>query len=371
VAIVGSSDYYWRVTGPAKAIGAKPILIPEIGGAYSILTPNDDTEFRWSMDAKADKDFIHYPDVEGSSVVWTRPDLWRATHSKAMKEQLGLRTVAETDDNYLSQAKFNIYMKSNGFDATNRKQHVQAMASHEVNIYSTEWLRDTYWREMRSLYEAKMLPEAHVVGNHVFPEDWPARTEHDGPVRVGWMGSPSHIWDVDLVWAAMMAAKQGGATTLMMGYDPCDPPHAVTSQKSFDKIKQWRKVGHQVVPWQDLDWYSRMEIPFDIGLAPLLYNDFTLGKSDVKAVEYAIAGVAPVLQNHPVYNKTWKHEETCLLAGSPAEFINCTLRLMADDALRERIVSNSQQYVREERDLWKRAVEWKQAVLGYVPVEAQ
>ena len=369
IAIVGGSDYYWRVTGPAKAIDAKPVLIPEVGGAYAILTPNEDTAFPWSFDESKGEGFISYPSLEGSSVVWTRPDLWRAVHSKAQKEQLGLRTVAETDDNYLGDPKFNIYMKSNDFSAGLREIHIRSMASHDACIYSTEWLRDTYWKGMRELFPAKMLPEQFVVGNHVFVEDWPEIEPYDGPVRVGWMGSPSHLWDVDLAWAAMLAASRAGAKILMMGYDPCDPPHAVTSKRSFDKIKEWRKVGHEVLPWRDLNWYERMPIPFDIGLAPLLYNDFTLGKSDIKAVEYAIGGAVPILQNHPVYNKNWKHMETCLLAGSPSEFIDCTLLLMNDVKLRERLLSNARQYVREERDLWKRKHEWQEAVLGFVPAE--
>lgn len=367
-AIVGGSDYYWRVTAPAKAIGAKPCLIPEIGGAYAILTPNDDSEFPWRFDPSRDDGFIEYPSLEGEAAVWTRPDLWRATHAGAMREHLGLRTVAETDDNYLGNPKFNIYMKSNQFGPKEREHHIRAMCSHDAVIYSTEWLRDTYHRAYKEFFKPSQFPEEHVVGNHVFLDDWPEREPYDGPVRVGWMGSPSHIWDVDLIWPAMMAAKQAGATTLMMGYDPSDPPHAVTSRKSMDKIRQWRKVGYELVPWRDLNWYERMPIPFDIGLVPLLYNDFTLGKSDIKAVELAIAGAAPILQNHPVYNRTWVHGETCLMAGSPAEFIEHTLLLMKNETLRQRIVANAQQYCREERDLWKRAGEWRQAVLGYSEV---
>lgn len=349
------------MVAPASAIGAKTVQIPEDGGYYAITQPNDDTVFPWTVEPE-----ITYGALEGRAAVFTRPDPPRAMHAQAMQQVYGVRTVAEVDDNYLSPTKFNIYMKSNGFSAKHRMSHLKSVSSMSAAIFTTEWLRDYYWKQIKREFGGGgfRLPEMHVCGNHLYLADWPDLVPRTGPLRVGWMGSPSHIWDVDNIWAALMFAKQGGCETVMVGFDPSEPEHAVETPKSLFKTQQWKKVGAGIVPWRKLDGTVRMALPLDIGLCPLLYNEFTLGKSDIKAVEYTISGAAVIAQSHPVYTKHWKHEETCLLAGSPHEFIEATKRLIRDPVLRRELVSNAQEYVRNERDIIKHAGTWRQAVLG-------
>lgn len=362
VTISGNSDYYWRVLAPAKAIEAKAILIPEETGYTTVMEPNTDTVFPWAVEPD-----IWYGALEGDACVWTRPDPARAIHAQAMEQEYGVRTVAETDDNYLCNPKFNIYMRSNGFSAEERLKHLKSVSSMQAAVFTTEWLRDAYWREIKKNFgggKGYRLPEMHVCGNHLFTEDWPEVEPYSGPLRVGWMGSPSHIWDVDLIWPALMYANYVGCKTVMVGYDPANPEHPVETPLSLSKVKQWKKVNHEVVEWKRLEGTRRLALPLDIGLCPLLYNDFTLGKSDIKAVEYTIAGAAVIAQSHPVYTKHWKHEETCLLAGSPSEFIDATKRLIRDPKLRRELIGNAQEYVRNERDITKHADEWRAAVLG-------
>jgi hypothetical protein len=54
--------------------------------------------------------------------------------------------------------------------------------------------------------------------------------------------------------------------------------------------------------------------------------------------------------------------ETCLLAGSAQEFLECTELLIRDENLRQKLVKNAQQYVREERGLKQLKDEWMAAV---------
>ena len=369
--MVGNSDYYWRVVAPATAIGAKSVQVDGDKGYFPVTTPGLDDDFPWEMELDPDDPEaagkVTYPFLEGKAVVFTRPDPTRAIHAEVMEMEYGVRTVAEVDDNYLASTKFNIYMKSNGFDPGHRLSHLKSVSSMKGAIFTTEWLRDHYWKQIKKEFgggRGYRLPEMFVCGNHLFPEDWPETVERDGPLRVGWMGSPSHLWDVDNIWPALMYAKQEGCETVMIGFDPSEPDHAVETERSLFKTKQWKKVGSRIVPWRKLDGTVRMSLPLDIGLCPLLYNQFTLGKSDIKAVEYAISGAAVICQSHPVYTKNWKHEENCLLAGSPNEFIEATKRLMRDSVLRRELIASAQEYVRTERDITKHADEWRQAVLG-------
>ncbi len=357
----GDSDFYWRVIAPAKAIGAKVVEIPDEGGFFAVTQENDDTAFPWYMH----EDGVEYPAQEGKAAVWTRPDLARATHARAMRELHGIRTVCEVDDNYLGNPRLNMFMRANGFGPRERLQHLKACASMGHLIVTTNALRDIYWKAMKQEFGRALVPPIHVCGNHLFLEDWPQRIERDGPLRVGWMGSPSHVWDVDLAWAAMLHAHNQGCETIMVGYNPADPADfTVESKRSLHKTKQWGKAVSRAVGWEKMDGTSRLALPFDIGLCPLLHNAFTVGKSDIKAVEYTIAGAAVVASATSVYTENWIHGETALLASSPQEMLEHVDLLIRKTSLREELVRNAQQYVREERDITKHASEWREAVCG-------
>lgn len=391
-AVVGGNDCYWRVDAPARAIGGKAFLIPEEAqikrdargrfsgrepsGYYSLTQPNNDSMFPWTfLVDRNDPDYweIDFPAHEGVAV-WTRPDMVMSKLALAMREKLGWRTLAETDDNYLCDPRMNLFLRATHFDAQGRREHLMSCASHDGMIFSTEWLRDRYHKVLRKELglNKQTMPELHVCRNNVDEADWPARVEReDGPVRVGWMGSPSHIWDVDLAWPAMMHARNLGCQTWMVGYDPTNPWGSMDNKMPPDvsamasrKIGQWKKVGFGMVPWVQPSRYKRFALPLDIGLAPLLNNDFTNGKSDVKAIEYAIAGAAPILWNTQVYNRTWVHGETCLLVGGPQEALEAVELLVRDERLRARIVEAAQQYVREERGVTQMREEWTTAIAG-------
>lgn len=313
------------------------------------------------MWTQGDDGLTEYPNHQGAAV-WIRPDLARATHAKAMRELHGVFTVAETDDNYLAPSQHNVYMRANGFDKKLRVDHMKAMASMDRMVFSTGWLRDYYHHELKNEFGKKRLPDMAVCRNHVWQEDWPIVEEHDGPVRVGWMGSPSHVWDVNLAWGALLWASKAGAETFMVGYDPANPEADVTSDKGRANVEAWQRVGYRHVGWRQMDGTSRLRLPFDIGLAPLVTNAFTLGKSDIKAVEYTISGAAVIAQNNAVFNRDWKHGETALLVGSPSEMIDAVKRLIGDPKLRRELVANAQQYVREERGGRQLAEEWGHAL---------
>ncbi len=398
IAIQTGNDVYWRVEAPARTIGAKVVVA---NGPRVFSSPNRGRVFPWKLTAfHADGDITEvttrrewkklaaseplltgmesdFPAVRGTAV-FIRPDLERATVAKAMQRQ-GIRTVAETDDNYFCDRSLNIFLRREDQNPEmNMEAHARAMASMDANVFSTAWLRDRYYKEYRARFGKKGLPEMFVCKNNIARAAWPTRVERDGPLRVGFMGSPSHVWDVNLAYAAFHAAKQEGCETWMIGYNPADPePHAIDhviheetgesldlrSTKGRDFINKWAGVIDVHVPWIVPEQYLRPALPLDIGVAPLLSNDFTLGKSDVKAVEYTINGAACVLQNLPVYNSAgWKHERNCLMGGSYRELATATVRLIRDPKLRYELVSAAQEMISTERNEDVMRDEWMEAI---------
>lgn len=363
--VVGGNDHFWRATAPAEAIGAKVCTIPEKEAERMIGWPQDEGPFQWQITENPDG--AVYPAHEGTAV-WIRPDPHRAFHAGFMREH-GILTVSEVDDNYLANPRLNIFQRMQGFTPAHQSAHLKSMASMDRIVFSTVWLRDFYLRAMKKNLGMRKseLPEPFVCRNNIDIAQWPERNECQGRLRVGWMGSPSHIWDVDLAWNALLHASRLGCETFMIGYDPMDPdegrtPYETKSERSRMKIGQWGKVGYEHIPWIKPADYHRASLPLDIGLAPLLDNISTRGKSDVKFLEYTMSGAATIAQNTVIYQDTIVHGETGLLVGSPREMMEAVDLLVKNETLRERLVRNAQQYVREERNGEVLRREWLDAV---------
>jgi hypothetical protein len=395
----GSNDTWFRCDAPAEAVGGKVAYVSDRLMDRATMFPNRDTALPWSVEftradgavevASTKRAFqalsrsrlayvnvdVVFPEHEGSAV-FTRPCGRRAILAQSMREQ-GILTLAETDDNYMADRWWNLHQRQVGWDEQAKEVVCRAMCSMDRNVFSTSWLRDRYWDEYKKRLGKQGLPEMFVCRNHVPRADWPERDEGTGKVRVGFMGSGSHVWDVQKIYAAIHAAHEyGGAETVMIGYSPAKPDNepdeleinGETFQMRSEKSKAfrdgWAKVVDTHIPWIDPGEYRRAPLPLDIGLAPLARaDDFTMGKSDSKALEYTISGAACVLSNSGIYNTAgWKHEVNCLMGNSTDEMAVQTLRLIRDPKLRYELVTAAQEYVANERNEDVMREEWSAAL---------
>jgi hypothetical protein len=401
----GGNDTYWRAEAPAAAVGGRVSYVLEKHAERAFQHPNRDTGLPWQAEfhtpdgikvARTKKEWqtlargrlvydrcdVVFPDHEGAAV-FTRPMLSQATLARYMRDQ-GVRTIAETDDNYFSPIRWNLFLRRQGNQGILRQAHAHAFASMDACVFSTDWLRDRYWREFRKRFgdrgrKLEGMPEMFVCRNNIPVADWPERDPGDGRVRVGFMGSTSHLWDVHIAYAAFHAAKQmAGTETIMVGYNPADPnpdtpeffTDADTGEDVYwetDKAKgvreKWAAVVDRHIRWVDPGKYRRAPLPFDIGVAPLHDNEFNRGRSDSKLLEFTISGAAIVAQRLPVFTSAgWRDGENCLLASSPREMAEQVVRLVRDPGLRYGLVSAAQEMVATERneDTLKR--EWGYAI---------
>lgn len=338
----------------------------------ALLYPNDDTPFPWQLlRDRYDPDYheARYPAHEGTAV-FIRPDPPRAIHAEQMRGQ-GILTVSEVDDNYMANEQLNIHLRESEWSKLDRAKHLHSMIACDRMVFSTAHLRDLYLRYMKDAFNVKtrQLPEMFVCRNHIDVNDWPEPVSRKGPLRVGWMGSPSHIWDIDLCRPALMQAQAFGCTTHLIGYNPCTPNgpvHGETwegqTEASRERIALWKQLHFQHTGWQPPADYHRQALPLDIGLCPLRTDPSTLGKSDCKSIEYGISGAAVIAQNNLVYNRTLIHGETAILVNNPQEMVDAVKLLATDENLRMRLVNNLRQYIYEERGVRQMREEWTAAV---------
>jgi glycosyl transferase family 1 len=346
----GSNDIYWRSAVPAKELGIEHRLLPIDEAIDALSKPNLDGCFPWYLT----DDGAVYPEHDHEVVIWTRPDQVRALHALAMQEQNGCRIVSEVDDNYVSPAHLSLQLKQVGYSDENRASHMKSLALFDSIIFSTAYLRDYYAREMRKhiarnfeLRRALAETEMHVCGNQVDPDDWPTYKESSIRLRVGWMGSQSHLWDLQLVRPALKWAAEEGHEVVLIGYDP-----------------GWN-FPYRHIPWRDPKEFDRAREawPLDIGLIPLRRDEHSLGRSDVKWLEYTMSGAVTIAQNVEVYGEI-EHGQTGLLAGSPAEFLYWTTYLCERPAERERLSRAAEAYIQSERTIKCRRSEWEAAIFG-------
>jgi len=92
-------------------------------------------------------------------------------------------------------------------------------------------------------------------------------------------------------------------------------------------------------------YYDVIQV-FDIGVAPLVVNQYTLCKSALKGFDYLGAGVAPVLSDHPVY-EVFTHKVNCLKARHRKDWVRWLSLLVDNPGLREELVERGQEMVRE------------------------
>lgn len=364
-------------------VDAKVLYIDDKTGAEQIGWPQTNGAFPWVMTGKFDdgsparlaskKEWedsleqhnqlldasVEYLWMEGEAAVFTRPLSWLAAHMMELRSQ-GVRVVAECDDNYLSDQRLNIFMRKAGWGENDREDHMRSVCVGDALIFSTEYLRDLYWKGLTKEFPKRYLPEMFVCRNHVDERFTPKELippRKDGKLRIGYMGSDSHIWDVDLIYEALLYAYQLGHEIVFIGIHP-----ALLNPKYRTSKKDWSAIQYTHIPWSDN--FRGTALPLDIGFAPLLVNDHTLGKSDIKWLEYALSGAACVAHNCLVYNRTAVHGETSLLAGSPREYVAQLDALLKSPKLRRDLVANTNQYIREERLIENNKQEWKEAVFG-------
>lgn len=315
---------YWRCTVPAK----------HLPGRVNKLIPAD----------LAEKDGEPYfPNQVGGTAVWPfSGNATRAVLMAEMKEQ-GFRVLLEVDDNYLTPAPFQPDWQvdfarggpSEHGDRSSNAAHRRIAEWVDGVIVSTPYLAERYENVNENVF---------VCPNSVDPDDWPEPLERDETFRIGWAASHSHHVDESLARRAMeWAVRQKGVEVYLIGYQPAwNGP--------------FKRIG-----WTDsLDEYREQltGLRLDVGICPLKPGAWADGKSDVKALEYAMAGAFPVCSNVEPY-RAWKGP--VLWAQKPADFERA-LRwcVLNPDDVREG-AKQARDYVLAERTIQKSIHLWEEA----------
>ncbi|MFZ5445973.1 MAG: glycosyltransferase family 4 protein [Myxococcota bacterium] len=195
--------------------------------------------------------------------------------------------------------------------------------SHTVlagNEYLADWAR-------------RYSPNVHVVPTCVDTEHFapPARRPVEGPVTLGWSGSPSTFAHLRPLLPVLerLQARFGDRVRLRVMGDP-----------SFE---------HAPLGLRGEAWTAQAELALlhemDIGLMPLPDDEWTRGKCGLKGLVSMSMGAATVMSPVGVNREIVRHGENGLLASTDDEWLAQLSQLVEAPALRHRLGAAGRQTV--------------------------
>lgn len=215
--------------------------------------------------------------------------------------------------------------------------HLRMVRAADGVICATEYLAKAYREHNENVW---------VCPNQVQPDEWPDPPfkPNDDVFRIGWFAAGPHHVDFPLVAKALRwASKQPGVQVVLMGLEP---------PRDLDCV---------VLPFHD-DWnvYRVALGQLDVGIAPITPTPFALGRSDLKALDYAMGGAAPILQDCEPYEE-WAAGETCLKAKTPDDWLRCVKHLVYNRPRAKEIAAAARAYTLGERTFEKNVGKWTEA----------
>ena len=203
-------------------------------------------------------------------------------------------------------------------------------------ICSTDYLADTYSRYHDNIF---------VCENSIDPDDWQVQRLPQREVPVfGYYGSAGHGRD----FATMKKAF-----------------------KRLTRTRTWTFIGFRypgwtgnMAPWVNGLLEARQNLALlDIGVCPLLSDPFSNCKSDIKAMEYAMAGVMPIVSRTEPYRWWWEDMRWPWVAKTDAEWdevLQAASKLGADEVAA--VAAEAKALVLKHRTITDNIGKWREVI---------
>ena len=171
-------------------------------------------------------------------------------------------------------------------------------------------------------------PNTIVCENTCDPLDWPKASKKRR--IVGCVLSANHYDHTYLVEDALRQASVSGADVQIVGLDP-----------------GWDFAYTHFAFTPSVAAYRRILTRWSIGLAPVIDNDVTRCKSDLKWLEFTMSGAALVASNVEAYKLV--PDDSIIRVDGADGFTGAVLGLLRDESKRKRMIRRSMFHVKQSR----------------------
>lgn len=255
------------------------------------------------------------------------------------------KIVTEIDDYLLDIPGYNI--ASNPYQANSESEWVatEQIKLSDALICSTQFLAD-------KLMQAFPNKATFVVPNSIDFDVWDNVKPHvdfdkkkEGQLRIGYTGCSNHRGDLELVKEPLSAIlKEFPHVQFIMTPQP--------EANRDDLFMGWPDVPNIgiVSKWVLIDEYPHFLAGWDldIGIAPLLDNNFNRAKSNLRWLEYSALKVPTVASRVYPFKNSIKNQEDGFVCNSSQEWYDALKALIVDESRRRAV--GQQAYARVKQD---------------------
>ncbi len=254
--------------------------------------------------------------------LWVTP--FGTSFFERLFRQLSRRLIFDIEDNLLMEKGSDLNPFVNLLKSKEKMKHLIRTADHVItsssflNDYCLEWNRK----------KACTYISSSVDTGHFFPLNNYANTRK---VTIGWTGTFSSKLYLDMLKDVFCELNSR-----------CDFRLRVIGNFQFE------------LPGVDLEviqWTKEKEVEdlqgIDIGVYPLAQEEWVLGKSGLKAIQYMAFGLPTVATNYGMTPKLIKHMENGLLVKTDKEWIDALEMLVKNEDLRRRLGEAARATVQE------------------------
>lgn len=185
-------------------------------------------------------------------------------------------------------------------------------------------------------------PNVYLLPNYMDMIWWGQPTDvqrYGKEIRVGWMGGTSHHEDLQEFAQVIKRIIEEFPQTRFVycGYGSASTgSRYMDAQKNPDIFSMIPRERQEFVNGVPIEfWPAKSKaLHLDIGVAPLIDDQFNKGKSPIKWMEYAGNGVPCVVQDMEPYQGVFEHGVEGFLAKTPEDWYQHIKTLILDEELR-------------------------------------
>lgn len=330
----GTASHVWRIDGVARRA--------EEFTKHEIAVTNSD---QWNNDTIG-ADIVIWEMVSGSHVIDT-------CHN------LGAKVIYEADD-----AVIDTYGKERKnlmhIDAHHRSSSIETIRKCDAVTVTSPELKENYARFTDKPIFVLPIYMDYDYYKPALTVDMPARNTDE--IRLGWFGGKGHIEDLHMVIPALkrVLEKDPRVKFIYCGYGGMESDN-VTMRATWgeDIFKTLPRERRELVPGvEEHFWPTKHRfLDLDIGIAPLIEDDFNRHKVHTKWLEYS-ALETPSVVSPTVYSKVVEHGKTGLIAKTEDEWFNHIMALVNDIHLRRKIGLSAAEEVKSKHNIDDYWMEW-------------
>ena len=208
---------------------------------------------------------------------------------------------------------------------------------------------------LKKMYADRYSCPISVLPNCIRTEDYYCSTvNHFMPDRVylGWAGSSTHFHDLTIVGPVIrdLIDKYPDLSLVTFNYHGLEEkPY----QNAFEGVPLDRRI---FIGGTEPALLSNVLRLFDIGIAPILNNDFNRSKSNCKYLEYSMSGVPTVASDLEPYHSD--RQFAVLAKENPSDWYQAIETLILDKERRRGLAEKAAAWVRRKYDIKANIKAW-------------